>query len=155
MGAYNILRRCVLEQEQPRVLAESHEGIVGGNCIGKYTTQKVLHGGLWWPTVHNYAKEYFHNCDVCQRGGKPNKRDEIPLRPQVTLQVFDKWEIYFFGPINQLEKISGEKYIIIETEYLTGWEEATPVKDCSTNTTHFLFEKVINRFGCPRILMSE
>jgi hypothetical protein len=42
MGTYNILRRCVLENERPRILAESHEGIDGGNYVGKYTAQKVL-----------------------------------------------------------------------------------------------------------------
>jgi transposase InsO family protein len=42
------------------------------------------------------------------------------------------------------------------TEYLTRWVEETPVKDCSAETTtHFLFEQVITRFGCPRILMSD
>jgi transposase InsO family protein len=42
------------------------------------------------------------------------------------------------------------------TEYLTRWVEATLVKDCSVETeAHFLFEQVITRFGCPRILMSD
>jgi hypothetical protein len=41
------------------------------------------------------------------------------------------------------------------TEYLTRWEKTTPVKDCSAETSsHFLFEHVITRFGCPGILMS-
>jgi transposase InsO family protein len=39
---------------------------------------------------------------------------------------------------------------------LTRWEKETPVKYCSAYiTTHFLFEQVITRFGCPRILMSD
>jgi hypothetical protein len=91
MGADSILRRYVLKHEIPRVLAESHEGIARGKYAGKSTTQKLLHAGLWWSTIHKDSKEYCQRCDVCQRVGKPNRRDEIPLQPQVTLQAFDKW----------------------------------------------------------------
>jgi hypothetical protein len=59
MGTDNILRRCVLEHEKPIILEEANEGIVGGNYVGKYTTQKVLCEGLWWSTIHKDAKDYF------------------------------------------------------------------------------------------------
>jgi len=39
MGADNILRRCVLEHERPRILAEACEGIVGGHYVGKAIAQ--------------------------------------------------------------------------------------------------------------------
>jgi hypothetical protein len=58
MGADNILR-CVLEHEGPIILVEDHEGIAEGHYAGKDTTQKVLCIGLWWPTVHRDANEYF------------------------------------------------------------------------------------------------
>jgi hypothetical protein len=79
MGADRILRRYVLEHKRPRVLVEVHEGIAGGNYAGKDMTQKVLHAGLWWPTIHKDSKEYFQRFNVCQRVGKPNRRDEMSL----------------------------------------------------------------------------
>jgi hypothetical protein len=153
LGEDNILRRCVMEYERPIILAE---GIVGGHCARKAIAQKILRAGLWWPTISKDAKEYCENFDFCQRVGKPSKRDELPLRPRVTLKVFEKWEIDFVGPINPPTRISGARYIIIVIEYLTRWDEATTVKYCSANIAmHFLFKHLITRFGFPRIMMSD
>jgi hypothetical protein len=80
----------------------------------------------------------------------------MPLRPQVKLQEFDKWEIDFVGPINPPAKRTGSRYITTATKYLTIWVEATPVKDYIAETTaHFLFEQVITRFWFRRVLMSD
>jgi hypothetical protein len=58
MGAYSILRICVLEHERPRILAEAHEGITRGYYAGKAIAHKVLRVGLWWPTMHRDSKDY-------------------------------------------------------------------------------------------------
>jgi hypothetical protein len=115
MGPDEILRRCVMEVERPLILVEEHEVIAGGHYAGKETTHKVLRAGLWWPTSHKDAKDYNRACDVCQRVGKPSIRDEMPLAPQLTLQVFKKWAIDFVGPINPPGKHTGARYIITAT----------------------------------------
>jgi transposase InsO family protein len=138
------------------ILAEAHEGIVGGHYVGKETMHKVLQAGLWWPTLHRYAKEYTRACDVCQQVGKPSRRDDMPLAPQMTLHAFEKWAIDFVGPINPPGKCTRERYIITATKYLTRWAEARAVKDCSATTAaNFIFDDIITRFGCPKVLMSD
>ena len=132
LGSDEILHRYVLEHERRRILEETHAGIVRGHYTGKYIAHKVLTIGLWWPTIHKDEKEFFKSCNVCQRIGKPSRRDEMPLRAQVTLQAYDKWAIDFVGPINPLGKHTGARYIITTTDYLTRWVEAAPIKDCNT-----------------------
>ena len=74
----------------------------------------------------------------------------------MTLQLFDKWSVEFVGPINPLGKRIGARYIITMTNYLTRWDEATPIVDFTTAmATSFLFDNIVTQFGFPRILMSD
>lgn len=125
MGSNEILRHYVPEFERINILADAHGRATGGHYVGKATAQKILHGGLWWPTLHKDLKAYCQACDVCQRTGRPSCRDELPLNPQVALQPFEKWAIDFVGLIQPQGKKTSVLYIIIiVTEHLTQWGEA-------------------------------
>ena len=106
--------------------------------------------------MHKDSKIYCRACDVYQRTRRPSYRDEPPLNLQISLQSFEKWVIDFVGPIQPPGKKTCARYIITTTKYLTRWAEMQPVKDCtSATTTKFIFEYVLTRFGCPKILMSD
>jgi len=80
--------------------------------------------------------------------GQPSRRDEFPLNPQISLQVFEKWVIDFIGPVQPLGKNTGVRYIITAIEYLTIWMEAHRVRDyIATTAAKFLFKYVLTRFG--------
>ena len=94
--------------------------------------------------------------DICQGKGNPSRHNKMPLALQITLQAFKKWAVDFVGTTSPLGKRTDMCYIITATNYLTRWDEAVPVKDCTTVTaTKFLFENEVTRFGCPKILLSD
>ena len=58
------------------------------------------------------------------------------------------------GPF--LTSISGNKYILFMTEYLTCWCEATALPDVTINlVAQALLHKVIFPHGCPQQLLSD
>ena len=60
------------------------------------------------------------------------------------------------GPISLVGKHARARYIITVMDYLTRWEEAAPIKDCTTAVVaKFVFENVVTRFGYPKILVSD
>eukprot|EP00253_Pinus_taeda_P003788 PITA_03788 len=85
---------------------------------------------------------------------RPTPRDEMPLQPQVTFKLFDKWGMEFIGPIDPPSK--QKKYIIVCTDYLTKWDETKEVKVATEEkVANFLRENVFYKFGYHRELVID
>jgi len=122
---------------------DTHGGATGGHYVGRVTTQKILHVGFCWLTLHQDSKAHCKVYDVCKRIGKPYRRDEMPLNLKMTLQPFEKWVIDFIGPIKPQGKTCAI-YIITAIEYLTRLAETQPVNGCmDTMAMKFLFEHIL------------
>ena len=50
-GADMIIRRCVPENEQGKILDECHASPYGGHFLGERTAHKILQSGFYWPTI--------------------------------------------------------------------------------------------------------
>jgi hypothetical protein len=136
------------------ILKASHDGPCGGHLSDKRTTYKILHLGYYWPTLFRDAKKYVRGCDSCQRMGKPIKRDEMPVQPQVLIDPFKKWELNFVGPINLTSK--KKRYILVCIDYVTKWVEEKAIPRATKYVVvDFLHEDIFTRFEVPREIVMD
>ena len=64
-------------------------------------------------------------CDKCQRIGSISKRDELPLRTILKVELFDIWGMDFMGPFpSSLSNL----YILLAVDYISKWVEAIPTR---------------------------
>ena len=51
--------------------------------------------------------------------------------------------------------ISGNKFIVVITEYFTKWVEAEGIPDKSSETVLSVFTKFVTTHGCPSVLITD
>ena len=126
-----IIRRCVPESEQGRILYECHASPYGGHFVGDKTAHKILQSGFYCPTIFKDCFEWVKLCDQCQRMGSINIRHEMPLQGMLVVQLFDVWGIDFMRPFpSSLRNL----YILLAVDYVSKWVEATACPKNDANT---------------------
>ncbi|KAJ0954149.1 putative nucleotidyltransferase, Ribonuclease H [Helianthus annuus] len=153
VGADQIIRKCVEDEEIPSVLSLVHESACGGHFSGQKTARKVLSCGLYWPTVFRDSFEYAKNCLRCQQMGSISKRDEMPMQPILVVDIFDVWGIDFMGPFpNSI----GNLYILVAVDYVSKWVEAIATKTNDHRVVcKFVQSNIFSRFDVPRVIISD
>ena len=77
----------------------------------------------------------------------------MPLNSIVVCEPFDVWGIDFMGPF---PSSFGHTYILLCVDYVTKWVEAVPTKNADSKTVvDFLKKNIFQRFGIPRVLISD
>ena len=135
VGADQIIRRCVPEEEQEHILAMCHSSLCEGYFASRKTGAKVLQSGFYWPTLFKDAIKYCKECLKGQSALNISKRDEMPLQTILEVDIFDLWGIDFMGPFPPSE---GKEYILLAVDYVSKWVEAIPTR---TND-----HRVVNKF---------
>jgi hypothetical protein len=151
--ADGLIRRCVPDDEKANILTHCHTLECGGHFSTDRTVAKVLQSGFFWPTMFREAREFIARCDRCQRVGNISKRDEMPMKVFMEVELFDVWGIDFMGPFPNSGR---NEYILVAVDYVSKWVEAiaTPTND-SKVVISFLRKNIFARFGVPRALISD
>ena len=148
-----IIRKCVLEEEQEGILSHCHDSACGGHFSSQKTAMKVLHSGFYWSSLFKNAYTMCNQCDKCQRLGKISRRHMIPLNPILVVELFDVWDIDFMGPF---PTSFGYAYILVGVDYVSKWVEAVPCKAADHKVVlKFLKENIFSRFGVPKAIIND
>ena len=136
------------------IIRELHHGNSGGHFSTEITTRKILDAGYWWPSLHKDVFEYCRSCDECQRVGGLKKAVTGKLLTTLPTEPFMKWGLDFVGPLKRT--VTGNRYILVATDYATKWVEAVALRDnTAKDTAKFLYDNILTRFGCPLHFVSD
>jgi hypothetical protein len=80
----------------------------------------------------------------------------MPHQPILPLEPFQKWGLDFVGPFNLAAAQTGNRYILVATDYCTKWVEAKALRDSTAQSTaKFLYEYIWCRYRSPIELVSD
>ena len=138
-GVDMIIRRCVSENEQSKIMNECHASPYGGHFSGEITAHKILKSGFYWPTIFRDCAEWVKLCDRCQKIGNISSRNKMPLRGIMVMQLFDVWGIDFMGPF---PPSFGNLYILLAVDYVSKWVEAVSCPRNDANSVVSFLQKI-------------
>ena len=136
------------------VLTICHDDMSGAHLGFKKTWSK-LQRKFYWPQMHNDTEAWLKSCSVCASKKKPNIPHRAPLYPITHFtKPFEMVGVDVLGPLPTTQ--SGNKYIVVFSDYLTKWPEAYAVRNADASTiSKLLVNEILPRHGAPDVLLSD
>ena len=148
-----ILQLVVPQADREEIIRQMHGGDTGGHLGVEKTVHKVKER-YYWPGHWNDVKLFCKTCTAC------NTRKGTTPRPRAHLQSVQAGypmqlvAMDIVGPFPESE--SGNKYILVVSDYFTKWVEAYGIANQEASTiAQTLVDEFFCRFSPPRQLHSD
>jgi hypothetical protein len=81
------------------------------------------------------------------KDGEALKRYEMPVQTQVSMEPFEKWGLYFVGPIGPPS--NQKDHILVCTNYLKKWSKVKSMKNVKEEkVVEFIYVNIVAIFEC-------
>lgn len=139
-----ILRLYVPSHLKALVIKDYHENNGHPGTQRMYATIKTKY---YWPSLFKDLYSYVSTCVECQ--SRNLQRIKAPLK-ETNISPFP-WAIISVDYIGPLDKtLSNNRYILCFIDMYSGYPEAFPTPDKSTDTAiDLLLNEIYPRYGCP------
>lgn len=136
------------------VLELMHDSITAGH-MGVRRTLACVRLRFYWYKQRESVELWCKGCTRCAaRKLGSAKKHRASLKKHVTGEPFARVGIDISGPYNTTH--SGNRYILVVSDYFTKWVEAYPMKDQEAKTVaEVLVKEFISRKGVPMIIHSD
>ena len=132
------------------VLLQAHDSPFAAH-FGVHKTYAKLRDKYFWPRMFADVQHYVLSCESCAMKKSPKQRRTAPVLP---IPVSGPWELVATdccGPFP--ESNSGNRYVVVFTDYCTRWVEAFAVPNIEAKTiARLLVDDIMGRHGAPRKL---
>ena len=135
------------------ILIGGHDDPLAGH-LGVNKTYEKLRERYYWPKMFADVQFWCLSCTHCQMKKSPKQRQTAPILPIPVEGAFDRVAVDCLGPFPVSD--SGNRYIVVFSDYLTRYPEAFAVPTIDAPTiADLLVNQILPRHGAPRTLLSD
>ncbi|XP_072143827.1 retrovirus-related Pol polyprotein from transposon 412 isoform X2 [Dermacentor andersoni] len=139
---------------RPEVLHALHDDPTAGH-LGFSRTLSRIQEKYYWPRLTADVTRYVRTWRDCQRRKTPPTRPAGLLQPiEPPCRPFQQIGMDLLGPFPT--SITGNKWIVVATDYLTRFAETKALpKGSAAEVAKFFVENILLRHGAPEVLITD
>ena len=134
-------------------------GDCGNHASGETLAYQILRMGYYWPTIHQDAQQLAQSCEPCQKTANLHHLPPKRLSSISTPYPFAVWGLDLIGPLPTAPgqaRPGQAKHAVVAIDYFTRWVEAKALTQITeANTTSFVKEYIVCRFGTPMAIITD
>ena len=125
---------------RPMVMAKAHE-----THPGKNATETAVRMMSWWPGISQDVLRYVNKCKEC-RENRPSLGKTVSTWPEA--EVWERLHMDW-------GYVEDQGNILVIVDVGSGWIEAFPAGNRTSQTVKVYLSQIFARFGIPRTLVSD
>lgn len=144
---------CVPRALINQIFLENHVNTTAGHAGTNKTIHRIT-SKYFWPGMYRDIKRCIANCESCIL----YKANQVgPAGYAHSTQTNEPWEVItidFIGPLPRSKK--GHTMLLVFHDKHTKWSEFSPLRAAtSVSLINSFRERIISRFGCPKIVITD
>ena len=152
-GTKYSLQMIIPKQLQEKVLSEVHRGKLSGH-LGEAKTLREAREQFYWPGMSRSVSDWCRTYPSCAARKRTGRKRRGALQNMKTRYPLEIVAMDIVGPLPPSK--SGNKYILVVSDYFTRWVEAFGIPNQEAVTVaNCIVDSVFCRWGVPGQLHSD